>query len=138
MDKKKLVIGVIGADVHAVGNQILYHAFTDAGFDVTNLGVMAAQEEYIHAAIEVAADAILVSSLYGHGELDCRGMRQKMIEAGIGDMLLYVGGNIVVGKQPWPEVEKKFKQMGFDRVFAPGTMPDVTIAALKEDLRVEQ
>ena len=30
-DKKKLVIGVIGADVHAVGIQILYHAFEDAG-----------------------------------------------------------------------------------------------------------
>ena len=32
--KKVLVIGVIGADVHAVGNRILYHAFTEAGFDV--------------------------------------------------------------------------------------------------------
>ena len=31
--KKVLVIGVIGADVHAVGNKILYHAFTEAGFD---------------------------------------------------------------------------------------------------------
>ena len=45
MEKKTLVIGVIGADVHAVGNQILYHAFTDAGFNVVNLGVMVSQEE---------------------------------------------------------------------------------------------
>ena len=52
MDKKKLVIGVIGADVHAVGNTILQHAFEDAGFEVTNLGVMVSQEEYISAAIE--------------------------------------------------------------------------------------
>jgi len=44
--KKVLVIGVIGADVHAVGNKILYHAFTEAGFDVVNLGVMVSQEEY--------------------------------------------------------------------------------------------
>lgn len=28
MEKKTLVMGVIGADVHAVGNKILYHAFT--------------------------------------------------------------------------------------------------------------
>ena len=68
MDKKKLIIGVIGADVHAVGISILQHAFEDAGFDVTNLGVMVSQEEYISAAIETGADAILVSSLYGHGE----------------------------------------------------------------------
>ena len=51
MGKKKLVIGVIGADVHAVGNKILYHAFTGAGFEVTNLGLMVSQEEYIAAAI---------------------------------------------------------------------------------------
>ena len=100
-NKKKLVIGVIGADVHAVGIQILDHAFTDAGFEVTNLGVMVSQEEFIAAATETAADAIMVSSLYGHGELDCRGLREKCNEAGLKDILLYVGGNIVVGKQPF-------------------------------------
>ena len=138
MDKKTLVIGVIGADVHAVGNKILYHAFTDAGFNVVNLGVMVSQEEYIAAAIETNADAILVSSLYGHGELDCRGLRDKCDESGLKDILLYVGGNIVVGKQPFDEVEKRFKAMGFDRVFGPGTAPETTVAALYEDLKVEK
>ena len=135
-DKKKLVIGVIGADVHAVGIQILAHAFEAAGFEVTNLGVMVSQEEYIEAAIETAADAIMVSSLYGHGELDCRGLREKCKEAGLKDILLYVGGNIVVGKQPFDEVEVKFKKMGFDRVFGPGTPPEDTIKALKEDFNL--
>ena len=70
MKKKVLVLGVIGADVHAVGNKILYHAFTDAGIEVINLGVMVSQEEYIDAAVESNADAIIVSSLYGQGVLD--------------------------------------------------------------------
>lgn len=137
MSRKKLVIGVIGADVHAVGNKILYHAFTAAGFEVINLGVMVSQEEYIEAAIETGADAIVVSSLYGHGELDCKGFRNKCDESGLKGILLYVGGNIVVGKQPFEEVEKRFHAMGFDRVFGPGTPPEVTIAALKEDLCAE-
>ena len=132
--KKKLVMGVIGADVHAVGNKILYHAFTEAGFEVINLGVMVSQQEYIEAAIETAADAIIVSSLYGHGELDCRGLRDKCDEAGLEGILLYVGGNIVVGKQPFEEVEKRFKAMGFDRVFGPGTSPEEGIEALRLDL----
>lgn len=131
---KKIVIGVIGADVHAVGNKILYHAFTEAGYDVTNLGVMVSQEEYIEAAIETAADAIVVSSLYGHGELDCRGLREKCDEAGLGGILLYVGGNIVVGKQPIEDVQRRFKAMGFDQVFGPGTAPEVTIQALDKDI----
>ena len=138
MDKKKLVIGVIGADVHAVGISILQHAFEEAGFEVVNLGVMVSQEEYIAAAIETNADAILVSSLYGHGELDCRGLRDKCDESGLKDILLYVGGKIVVGKQPFDEVEKRFKAMGFDRVFGPGTAPETTVAALYEDLKVEK
>ncbi|GHV80236.1 glutamate mutase sigma subunit [Spirochaetia bacterium] len=137
MEKKKLIIGVIGADVHAVGNKILYYAFTAAGFEVTNLGVMVSQEEYIEAALETAADAILVSSLYGHGELDCRGFREKCDEAGLKGILLYIGGNIVVGKQDLAEVEKRFKAMGFDRVFGPGTSPEAGIQALREDLNME-
>lgn len=134
MSKGKLILGVIGADVHAVGNKILFHAFTDAGFDVTNLGVMVSQEEFIAAAIETDADAIIVSSLYGHGELDCRGMRDKCIESGIEGILMYVGGNIVVGKQPFEDVEKRFKAMGFDRVFPPGSTPEDAIEALTKDI----
>ena len=112
--KKVLVMGVIGADVHAVGNRILYQAFTEAGFDVINLGVMVSQEEYIAAAIESKADAIVVSSLYGQGELDCRGMREKCDEAGLKGIPLLVGGNIVIGKQRFEDVEARFHAMGFD------------------------
>lgn len=135
--QKTVVMGVIGADVHAVGNQILNFAFREAGFNVINLGVMVSQEEYIEAAIESAADAILVSSLYGHGELDCQGFREKCDEAGLKGILLYVGGNIVVGKQNFDDVKKRFKAMGFDRVFGPGTPPEESIQALKKDLKVE-
>ena len=130
--KKILVMGVIGADVHAVGNKILQHAFTDAGFEVINLGVMVAQEEYIAAAIEANADAIVISSLYGQGELDCRGMREKCDEAGLKNIPLVVGGNIVIGKQKFEDVEQRFKAMGFDRAFPPGTAPETTIEALRE------
>jgi methylaspartate mutase sigma subunit len=98
---------------------------------------MVSQEEYIEAALETAADAILVSSLYGHGELDCRGFRDKCDEAGLKGILLYIGGNIVVGKQDLTEVEKRFKAMGFDRVFGPGASPEAGILALREDLHMD-
>ena len=138
MDKKTLVIGVIGADVHAIGNKILYHCFCDAGFEVINLGVMVSQEEFIEAAIESNADAILVSSLYGHGEIDCRGLRDRYEESGLRNILLYVGGNIVVGKQPFEDVKKRFENMGFDRVFPPGTEVETTIECLRKDLKLEE
>lgn len=136
LEQKTLVLGVIGADVHAVGNRILEFAFTQAGFKVINIGVLASQEEFIQAAIETNAEAILVSSLYGHGEIDCRGLREKCQEAGIGNILLYVGGNLVVGKQDFKEVEKRFRAMGFNRVYPPGTMTEGPIEDLRQDLGI--
>ncbi len=135
--KKVLVIGVIGADVHAVGIKILHFAFTQAGFDVVDLGVMVSQEEFISAAIESNADAILISSLYGQGELDCRGMREKCKEAGLPDIPLLVGGNIVIGKQQFEDVEKRFFEMGFNAAFPPGTAPETTIEKLHELLHMD-
>ncbi len=134
MDKKTIVLGVIGSDCHAVGNKILDYSLSDAGFNVVNIGVLSPQEDFINAAVETNADAILVSSLYGHGEIDCRGMREKAEEAGLEDILLYVGGNIVVGKQEWEDVHKRFKDMGFDRVYPPGTSVETSVRDLKEDL----
>jgi len=136
MINKTIILGVIGADVHAVGNKILAFAFEEAGFHIVNLGVMVDQDEFIGAAIETNADAILVSSLYGHGEIDCRGLRDKCIEAGIEDIILYAGGNLVVGKSPFGEVEEKFLKMGFNRVYPPGTDPYTGIEDMKKDLGV--
>ena len=59
MEKTTVVIGVIGADVHAVGNRIIEYALSQAGFNVVNLGVMVSQKEFVDAAIETNAKAIL-------------------------------------------------------------------------------
>ena len=131
-----IVLGVIGADCHSVGNKILDHAFSEAGLNVVNIGVLSSQEDFINAAVETGADVMVVSSLYGHGEIDCRGLKGKCVEAGLDDILLYVGGNLVVGKQEWETVKTKFTEMGFDRVYPPGTLPRITITDMKQDLRI--
>lgn len=133
MAKIKLVLGVIGSDCHAVGNKILDYSLTEAGYDVVNIGVLSPQEDFINAAVETNADAILVSSLYGQGELDCRGLREKCDEAGLKGIKLYVGGNIVVGKQDFNDVKERFVKMGFDRIYPPGTPVETTIRDLRED-----
>ena len=133
--RRTLVTGVIGSDTHIVGNRILSMALEKAGYTVVALGALTPADEFIKAAVETAADAIMVSSLYGQGELDCRNFRNLCIEAGLEDIVLYVGGNLVVGKQPWAEVEQRYRDMGFDRAFPPGTRTDAVIAALEDDFR---
>jgi methylaspartate mutase sigma subunit len=133
-----IVLGVIGSDCHSVGNKILEAYFGEAGFHVVNLGVMVSQEEFIDAAVESDAAAILVSSLYGHGEIDCEGLRQKCIERGLEDIVLYAGGNLVVGKTPFEEIERKFKAMGYDRVFSPNTDLKQAADLLKADIEARK
>ncbi len=133
---RTLVTGVIGADTHIVGNRILSMALEKAGFKVVALGALTPADEFVKAAIETAADGIMVSSLYGQGELDCRGFRELCIEAGLRDILLYVGGNLVVGKQDWADVEGRFEEMGFDRAFPPGTRAEDVVRALDRDFAV--
>ncbi|MCZ6576242.1 MAG: methylaspartate mutase subunit S [Acidiferrobacterales bacterium] len=132
---RTLVTGVIGFDTHIVGNRILSMALEKAGYKVVTLGALTPAAAFVKSAVETAADGIMISSLYGQGELDCRGFRELCIEAGLADILIYVGGNLVVGKQPWGEVEHRFLDMGFDRAFPPGTRTDEIITALDRDFK---
>lgn len=133
---KTVVIGVIGADVHAVGNKIIDYVLSEQGYNVVNVGVLSSQEDFINAAIETDAKAILISSLYGHGEMDCKFFKEKCEEAGLSHVKLYVGGNIVVGKQDFTQVEMRFKKMGFDRVYAPGQKIEEAIDDLRADIGI--
>ncbi len=138
MKQKTIVTGVIGSDTHIVGNRILSMTLEKAGYKVVSLGALTPAPEFIKAAIETNADAILISSLYGQGELDCRGFRDLCIEAGLDDMLLYVGGNLIVGKHPWPRIEKIFLDLGFDRAAAPGTRVETVLEWLAHDFTVRK
>ncbi|WP_022819109.1 methylaspartate mutase subunit S [Fusobacterium russii] len=136
MKSKKVVIGVIGSDCHTVGNKIIHRKLQENGFDVINIGVLSPQIDFINAALETNADAIIVSSIYGYGELDCQGMREKCKEYGLENILLYVGGNIGNGNEDWCNIEERFKKLGFNRIYKPGTDIEVTIEDLKKDLKL--
>ncbi|HVN97711.1 MAG TPA: methylaspartate mutase subunit S [Syntrophorhabdaceae bacterium] len=132
--KGTIVTGVIGDDVHIVGIRILEYALGKAGFKVVPLGSQVSQTEFVEGAIETNADAILISSLSGHAEALIPGLREKCVEAGLNKVLLYLGGYLLVGEAAWTEAEKKFVDMGIDRVYPPGTMPTKAIADLEADI----
>ena len=140
-EKKKIVTGVIGYDIHYGGNVILQYALREAGFEVISLGTQVTQKDFLSAAIEADADAILVSSLYGHAEIDCQGFGNACKEAGL-NIPLYIGGNLLVGaeqlgKDKWLETESKFKEMGFTRVYSTDVSLETAIEDLKKDLGVQ-
>ena len=137
MKQPTVITGTVGMDVHVIGTKILSRALRDAGFNVVELGMQVPPEEFIEVAKETKADAILMSSLYGMAELDLRGFKEKCIEADLADVVLYIGGMLGVGRHDFKEDEKKFKKLGFDRVYPPEANLPAAINDLWSDLRAK-
>ena len=133
-----IITGTVGNDAHVIGTKILSRAFREAGFNVVELGCLTPPDEFIKAAQETAADAILVSSLYGMAEIDLAGFKEKCTESGLGNVLLYLGGNLAVGRHDFKEDERKFKAMGFDRVYPPEIDMAAVAADLENDLQAKR
>ena len=130
-----VVLGVIGSDAHVVGITILEQALAAAGFDVKNLGVQTSQEEFAEAALDHEAEAVLVSSLYGHAEQDCQGFHELLADEGV-EATTSIGGNLAVGQDDFEQTRQTFQELGFDRVFDSETDPEEAIAALRRDLHL--
>lgn len=131
--KGTLVTGVIGEDVHIIGIRIAEHALREAGFHIVSLGAQVPQEEFIEAAVETNADAILVSSLGGHAQILIPGLRDKCEEAGLKHILIYLGGQLIIGHSNWEDTEKVFKEMGVDRVYPPNVKLSQVVTDLETD-----
>jgi len=132
--KAVIVTGVLN-DIHHLGIWFVEKMLEREGYKVVRLGTMLLQEDFIKAAIETAADAVFVSCSNGHAEFECQGLRDKFIEAGLPNILLYLGGALSVQPKPWPELEAIFLNMDFNRVFPQGIRIEDVIKILEEDLQ---
>lgn len=138
LPKWTVVTGVIGEDVHVTGIRIIEHALRNAGYRVHSLGIHNSQEDFINAATETNADAIMISSLCGHAKLLVEGLKEKCIESGLDDILLYLGGQLVIHAMEWEDVEADFLKLGIDRVLKPFIMPEAVLEILENDLGVKE
>jgi methylaspartate mutase sigma subunit len=80
--KGTLITGVIGEDVHIIGIRLLEHSLREADFKIVSLGIHTSQEDFINAARETKADAILVSSLAGHARVTASGLKDNAYRLG--------------------------------------------------------
>jgi methylaspartate mutase sigma subunit len=136
---RTIVTGVAGDDIHVMGIRLVEHALKSAGAKVVSLGVMTPISEFVEAAVETAADAVVLSSSNGHAAISCDGIREAFIEAGIGEMLLYIGGNLNVGRAAsFEDVERQFQILGFDRVFEPNADLNAALVLIAADMHARE
>lgn len=114
----KVVTGVVGNDIHVVANRLIELALRARGYDVFNLGVNTHLEEFFDAVVETGAEILMISSLNGEAEGWAREV--KLLKAkyrGLDDLIMLIGGNLVVGSGNAEEIVPRYRNYGFDLVF---------------------
>ena len=135
LNKHTIIIGVIGNDIHVVANRILARCLRQEGYEVCNLGVNAAPEDFFAASKEFEAQAVVVSSVNGEGEAWVNGL-PALIKNHLGNnVMLYVGGNLSMGDSSREKVEKRYLDLGFNRAYHRPSSLNILLSDLKSDLQ---
>jgi methylmalonyl-CoA mutase C-terminal domain/subunit len=90
----KVVLAKPGLDGHDQGAKVVARAMMDAGFEVVYTGLRQTPEAIARIALDEDADVIALSSMAGSHLPVCRKLKPLLEEAGLGDKLWIIGGNL--------------------------------------------
>ncbi|MCP4494524.1 MAG: methylaspartate mutase subunit S [Gammaproteobacteria bacterium] len=113
----KVVTGVVGNDIHVVANRLIDLSLQARGYEVFNLGVNTHLEEFFDAVVETGADVLVISSL--NGEAEGWGREVRLLRAKyktLDNLVMMIGGNLVVGSGNTEDIIARYKNYGFDLV----------------------
>ena len=126
MRRIKVVLAKPGLDGHDQGAKVVVRALLDAGFDVHYTGLRQTPEQVVAAAVREKADVIALSSMAGSHLPFCRRLKPLLEEAGLGDKLWIIGGNLPA------QDHDALRALGFAGVFPTGSKLDAIGEFIKE------
>ncbi len=107
----RILVGKPGLDGHDIGAKIIALALRNAGAEVIYTGLRRSPEQIARVAVDEGVNAIGLSILSGsHKEL-VPDVMDKLREAGLGDVAVFVGGTIPLEDQPY------LKEVGVTDIF---------------------
>jgi D-ornithine 4,5-aminomutase subunit beta len=99
----KIVAGTVGEDEHSVGLReiidIKHGGIEKYGIDATYLGTSVPIDKLVDAAIEINADAILMSTIISHNDIHYTNMKkvhEYAVEKGVRNRLIIIAGGTQV------------------------------------------
>lgn len=125
----KVLLAKPGLDGHDQGAKVVARAMIDAGFDLRYTGLRQSPEQVVAAAIAHGADVIALSSMAGAHLAFCERLAPLLREAGLGDKLWIIGGNLPAADHD------ALRALGFAGVFATGSKLDDITTFISEHLR---
>jgi methylmalonyl-CoA mutase C-terminal domain/subunit len=109
--KIRVLVAKAGLDGHDKGALLLVSSLKNAGMEVIYTGLRNTVGQIVNAALQEDVDVIGVSILSGAHKTFAQKIKEKMNEAGIGDVLFIMGG--VIPDEDIPLL----KQAGVKEVF---------------------
>ena len=123
----KILLAKPGLDGHDQGAKVVVRALLDAGFDVRYTGLRQSPEQVVAAASQMDADVVALSSMAGSHLPFCTRLKPMLEEAGLGDRLWIIGGNLPA------QDHAALRALGFKGVFQTGSrLDDITDFILSE------
>jgi methylmalonyl-CoA mutase C-terminal domain/subunit len=124
----KVLLSKLGLDVHNRGLITVANELRNAGMEVIYIG-NALPDEIIASAIQEDVDVIGVSSLGGaHITLGSK-LIAKAEQENLKQQVTFLMGGVFS-----PDDGKKLLEIGFDRVFPPGSTRDEILLSIREEV----
>jgi methylmalonyl-CoA mutase C-terminal domain/subunit len=124
--KIRVLIAKPGLDGHDRGAKVVSRALRDAGMEVIYTGLRQTPSMIAEAAMQEDVDVVGLSILSGaHMALVPRIMHE-MVERGIADLPIFLGG--IIPEDDIPALQ----EMGVKAVFGPGTSTQSIVAYLRQ------
>ena len=117
----RVVLAKPGLDGHDQGAKVVVRALMAAGMEVIYTGLRQTPEQVARIALDEDVDVVSLSSMAGSHLAFCKRLKPLLEEAGLGDKLWVIGGNLP--KQD----HDALRELGFKGIFPSGSrLDDIT------------
>ena len=127
MKKIKIVLAKPGLDGHDQGAKVVARALMDAGFEVVYTGLRQTPEAITRIALDEDADVIALSSMAGSHLPIGRKLKPLLEEAGLGDKLWIIGGNLPA------QDHEALRTLGFKGIFPSSSRLENIVEYIREN-----
>ena len=124
----RIVLAKPGLDGHDQGAKVVARAMMDAGFEVIYTGLRQTPEAIARIAQDEDADVIALSSMAGSHLPVCRRLKPLLEQAGLGDRLWIIGGNL-----PGQD-HAALRELGFRGIFPSSSRLDDIVEFIRNNV----
>lgn len=122
--RRRVLLSTVSSDSHTWNLVFLQLLLEEAGHEVINLGPCVPDELLLDSARQQRPDAIVISTVNGHGFLDgSRMIRRLREDPELADLPVIIGGKLGVAGSADAANAQELLDAGFTAVFTEDTQP---------------